>query len=108
MKRKEQIAKSVTQSNNASCIPNHRGNARRAKRHASKKLRQALDYEDRDQERQQAQQDHDELHDMEREHLEWHKKTPSQTILSPTRRTGVVSLGSSRSLSVQAPDRSYR
>jgi hypothetical protein len=42
MDRKEIRAKTIDQSNDASCIGNRRKMARRAKRHSSKKLRQLL------------------------------------------------------------------
>lgn len=42
MRRKELKVRSVTQSNDASCIGNKRGMARKAKRHSAKKARQAL------------------------------------------------------------------
>lgn len=41
MQRKEYL-KSVDQSNDASCIGNKRGMARKAKRNSAKKIRQAL------------------------------------------------------------------
>ncbi len=53
MKRKEQVARSITQDNDAGGhSPRPNGHKARAalKRHASKKLRQALDKEDRNRE----------------------------------------------------------
>lgn len=47
MKRKEQKARTITQSNFAQNIGNRNKKARRAKRDSSKRLRQALDDEDR-------------------------------------------------------------